>query len=104
MDETTGSDRAIIWTGSIPDGYSTAPITVEATEDGLRIGECFLLPWEWISRTQASPRSAADEVVLVPVTPTKEMIESAWAEAHEEDAEGVWREMIARSPFQQWKL
>ena len=32
--------------------------------------------------------------VLVPKVPTKEMIDAAWADAHEEDAAGVWREMI----------
>lgn len=34
------------------------------------------------------------EMVLVPRHPTKEMIEAAWADAHGEDALGVWRSMI----------
>lgn len=34
------------------------------------------------------------EMVLVPRTPTKEMLEAAWADALGEDAVGVWRSMI----------
>lgn len=33
-------------------------------------------------------------MVLVPRVPTKEMIEAAWADAHAEDALGVWKSMI----------
>jgi len=36
-----------------------------------------------------------DDMVLVPRKPTPAMIEAAWAEALGENAEGVWREMIA---------
>lgn len=32
--------------------------------------------------------------VLVPRVPTEVMLKEAWAEAHEEDAAGVWREMV----------
>jgi len=38
-----------------------------------------------------------DGYVLVPVTPTKEMLDAAWAAAHEEDAPEVWAEMIVAS-------
>jgi hypothetical protein len=34
------------------------------------------------------------EMVLVPRTPTKEMIEAGWASAHDEDAVAVWEDMI----------
>jgi hypothetical protein len=34
------------------------------------------------------------EMVLVPRVPTKEMLDAAWADAHDEDAAGVWRAMI----------
>ena len=34
------------------------------------------------------------EMVLVPRKPTKEMIEAAWASVHDEDAAGVWADMI----------
>ncbi len=34
------------------------------------------------------------EMILVPRTPTKEMLEAAWAEALAEDAAGVWKAMI----------
>lgn len=34
------------------------------------------------------------EMVLVPLHPTKEMIEAAWAAALDEDASGVWSAMI----------
>jgi hypothetical protein len=33
--------------------------------------------------------------VVVPVSPTKEMLEAAWASALAEDAAGVWSSMIA---------
>jgi hypothetical protein len=36
------------------------------------------------------------EFVLVPRTPTKEMLEAAWADALAEDAMGVWRAMVER--------
>lgn len=36
--------------------------------------------------------------VLVPVEPTQEMLEAAWAEALAESADGVWREMVATAP------
>lgn len=36
------------------------------------------------------------EFVLVPRVPTKEMLQSAWAEALAEDAAGVWSAMIER--------
>lgn len=32
--------------------------------------------------------------VVVPRTPTESMLENAWAEAHDEDAAGVWSSMI----------
>jgi hypothetical protein len=32
---------------------------------------------------------------IVPVLPTKEMVEAAWADALNEDAAGVWSSMIA---------
>jgi len=35
--------------------------------------------------------------VLVPIKPTKKMLDAAWAAAHEEDAAEVWAEMIAAS-------
>jgi len=34
---------------------------------------------------------------LVPIKPTKKMLDAAWAAAHEEDAAEVWAEMIAAS-------
>lgn len=34
------------------------------------------------------------DYVLVPRTPTKEMIQAGWAEANDENASGVWRDMI----------
>lgn len=34
------------------------------------------------------------EMVLVPRKPTKEMLDAAWAESNEENAEGVWRDML----------
>ena len=34
------------------------------------------------------------DYVLVPRVPTREMLEAGWYEAHDEDAAGVWREMI----------
>jgi hypothetical protein len=34
------------------------------------------------------------EYVLVPRKATKAMLEAAWADAHDEDAEGVWTSMI----------
>ena len=43
-----------------------------------------------------SERQAGDEdMVLVPRLPTKEMIEAAWECALNENADGVWREMIS---------
>ena len=35
--------------------------------------------------------------VLVPIKPTKKMLNAAWAAAHEEDAAEVWAEMIKAS-------
>ncbi len=35
-----------------------------------------------------------EQFVLVPRNPTKEMLEAGWYEAHDEDAGGVWQEMI----------
>lgn len=32
--------------------------------------------------------------VLVPAQPTEKMLDAAWADAHEENALGVWRTMI----------
>jgi hypothetical protein len=37
-----------------------------------------------------------NELVLVPRKPTKDMIETAWADALAEDAEAVWRSMTQR--------
>lgn len=34
------------------------------------------------------------EVITVPRIPTREMLEAAWADAHDEDAAGVWASMI----------
>jgi hypothetical protein len=34
------------------------------------------------------------EFILVPRVPTIEMLKAGWYEAHDEDAAGVWREMI----------
>jgi hypothetical protein len=34
------------------------------------------------------------EYILVPRIPTKAMLDAGWYEAHDEDAAGVWREMI----------
>ena len=34
------------------------------------------------------------EMVLVPRVPTGAMLKAGWAEAHEENAEGVWSDMI----------
>jgi hypothetical protein len=33
--------------------------------------------------------------VCAPIILTQKMIDAAWADAHEEDAAGVWREMIS---------
>ena len=41
-----------------------------------------------------SDKDTGEEMVLVPRLPTKEMVEAAWAYAHDEDAVGVWRAMI----------
>lgn len=38
-----------------------------------------------------------DKYVLVPRTPTKEMLDAAWASALAEDAAGVWAAMIEAS-------
>jgi hypothetical protein len=35
--------------------------------------------------------------VCVPLQPTKDMLDAAWADALEEDANGVWRTMIGVS-------
>ena len=35
-----------------------------------------------------------DEYVLVPRNPTPEMLAAGWYEAHEENARGVWDDMI----------
>jgi hypothetical protein len=32
--------------------------------------------------------------ICVPKVPTASMLDAGWADAHEEDAAGVWREMI----------
>lgn len=45
-----------------------------------------------IYRAMASLRPPA--MVLVPRHPTKEMLDEAWADAHAEDARGVWDSMI----------
>jgi len=39
-----------------------------------------------------------EEYVMVPRKPTEEMLEAAWAFAHDEDAAGVWRAMLSSSP------
>jgi hypothetical protein len=39
-------------------------------------------------------RESSADMVLVLRIPTKEMVESAWAEAFAEDAVGVWQVMI----------
>jgi hypothetical protein len=46
------------------------------------------------------------ECVLVPRLPTKEMLDTVWAEAHEENAAGAWRDMIEarESSLQQGEL
>jgi hypothetical protein len=38
--------------------------------------------------------SEESEFVLVPRTPTKQMLEAAWADALAEDAAGVWKSML----------
>jgi hypothetical protein len=35
--------------------------------------------------------------VCAPLVPSERMLEAGWADAHEEDAAGVWREMIRAS-------
>ena len=37
----------------------------------------------------------SEDFILVPRNPTPEMLEAAWAEAHDENAAGVWKDMIA---------
>jgi hypothetical protein len=41
---------------------------------------------------------AAAGYVCVPRDPTKAMLESAWAHALDEDAEGVWKSMVESAP------
>jgi len=41
------------------------------------------------------------DFVLVPRNPTKEMLTAGWADAHFEDAAGVWRSMIEAWEFSQ---
>lgn len=36
-----------------------------------------------------------EDMILLPRTPTKEMLEEGWYEASAENAAGVWRDMIA---------
>ena len=50
-----------------------------------------------MSERQAGASNAVknQEMVLVPRRPTEEMVEAAWAYAHDEDAAGVWSAMIA---------
>jgi len=43
----------------------------------------------------AVPAADDSRMVLVPREPTKQMIDEAWAAALEENAAGVWRDMIA---------
>jgi hypothetical protein len=50
----------------------------------------------------AGDERIADELsrlgfVCVPIEPTQDMLSAAWADAHEEDACGVWRTMIGVS-------
>jgi hypothetical protein len=39
-------------------------------------------------------RAAEEEMVLVPRRPTEEMLKAGWYEANDENAAGVWRDMI----------
>ena len=39
------------------------------------------------------------DMVLVPRRPTQAMLDAAWANAHDENAEGVWGDMI-----EEWEL
>jgi hypothetical protein len=54
-----------------------------------REGDRAAFDWDEIQRKLKS-----GEWVCVPKTPTQRMLDAAWAAAHEEDAEEVWREMV----------
>ena len=45
-------------------------------------------------KDEIAEKLESGELVIVPKTPTKEMLDHAWACALDEDAAGVWREMI----------
>jgi hypothetical protein len=44
--------------------------------------------------TEDTVTGQCDEYVLVPRNPTRAMLEAGWADAHDEDAAGVWRSMV----------
>lgn len=46
----------------------------------------------------AKPAAIPSGMQLVPIVPTEAMLREAWADAHAEDAAGVWREMLAAAP------
>lgn len=75
-------------------GYNNS-FLAHATKDGIEIMDGALtLDWEWVI---AMVGKFKDGFTLVPIVPTEKMLDEAWAEAHEEDAAGVWREMIKAS-------
>lgn len=41
---------------------------------------------------------SANGWAIVPMSPTPEMLEAGWADAHDEDAAGTWKEMVSEAP------
>lgn len=59
-------------------------------------------PGELITQAADALESKLPEgMVMVPVEPTEEMLSAAWAEALDENASGVWRDMIQAALSQQ---
>ncbi len=46
----------------------------------------------------------ANNYAVVPCTPTPGMLEAAYWAAHEENALGVWQEMVSTSLGEKWKI
>jgi hypothetical protein len=62
------------------------PAKVEV-ENGFAVERCYGF--------KSNAQATIEELIPVPLIPTSEMIDAAWASATAEDAKGVWADMIA---------
>lgn len=82
----------VAWIRFCSDGMYEGPIMHNRMEDVRKNSGA------WTPLVAYPPIKAPSGFKLVPIEPTEEMLEAAWASALAEDARGVYDEMLAAAP------